>query len=253
MNNIEEITGILEFLKRNNIENVGFTPIDNTNISVPKEFYPKAILKEAQSIICYALPIPKGVLYADSHDELLFWRFSSIMYRNLDNISNLLSIFLENQGFISTPINSCFPWKMHNREFWGLLPLIYWAEQAGLGKITKCGLLGNPKFGTRILLGGVITSKPFKKSETIHQQICPEDCFKCIEICPVKAIDSTGKVNHDLCMRKANKNPLLTLLMKDTELRESIDFETIINTVGVEDNASYVCMECLKVCPLNQS
>ncbi len=251
MNN-NEAESVADFFKRNNIELFGFSPINEDYFSVPSEFSPKMILKEAQSIICFGLPIPKGILYAKSNKELLFWRYSGIVYRNLDNLANLLCILLENQGFISTPINGCFPWKIYNREFWGLLPLVYWAEQAGIGKITKCGLLGNPKYGTRILLGGVLTSKLLKKSKVIVHPICPEDCFKCIEICPAKAINAIGKVNHDLCMRYANKNPLLNLLMKDADLRSSINFEIIINTVGVEDNSSYECIECLAVCPLNQ-
>ena len=39
--------------------------------------------------------------------------------------------------------------------------------------------------------------------------------------------------------------------MKDKELRKTLDFETIMNTVGIEDHSSYLCLECLKACPLN--
>lgn len=243
---------IADLLRRENVDILGFAQITSEIPSVSEDFSPKKLLKEARSVVIFAIPIPKGVLYSDSHDKLLFWRYCSIMYRTLDSLANSLCSLLEKEGYISTPIYSCFPWKIVNREFWGLLPLVYWAEQAGLGKLTRCGLLINPKYGTRILLGGVLTAKSFKKSERIHEDICLKDCFKCVEACPVKAIDQTGKVNHDLCMRTANKNPILAHLIKDSELRKSIDFETIINTVGVEDNSSYACMECLKVCPLNR-
>jgi epoxyqueuosine reductase QueG len=247
-----ETDEIIAFLKENDIEIFGFTTVNNVIPSIPEDFSPQKMLKEAQSIICYAIPIPKGIIYSASHEKLLFWRYSSIAYRNLDNIANTLSILLEKQGHISTPINSCFPWKIVNREFWGLLSLVYWSEKAAIGKITKCGLLINPRYGTRILLGGVLTSKPIKQSEEIEQEICPYDCFKCIEACPAKAISQEGKVNHDLCMRTANQNPILAHIIKDKDLRKEIDFETIINTIGVEDHASYSCIECLKACPLNR-
>jgi epoxyqueuosine reductase QueG len=243
---------IEEFLKKKDIEIFGFANVNDSKYSVPEDFSPKNTLKDANSIICYAVPIPKGVIYSESNDNLLFWRYSAIAYRNLDNISNSLSIFLEDQGYISTPINGCFPWKVVNREYWGLLPLVYWADQAGLGKLTKCGLLGNMKYGTRLLIGGVLTSKSFNNSELIKEEICPEDCFKCVEICPVKAIDQKGKVNHDLCMRTANKNPIMSLIMNDSELRKTFDFEAIMNTVGVDDHSTYECIECLKACPLNK-
>lgn len=242
---------IIEFLKRKDINILGFATIKDIIPLIPDVLSPKKKLKDANSAICYAIPIPKGVLYSDYNNKLQFWRYSNISYRNLDNVSNFLSLFLEEHGYISTPINSSFPMKIINREYWGYLPLVYLAEQAGLGKITKCGLLGNPKYGTRILLGGVFTSKNFKKSEIIQQEICPTDCFECINNCPFNAIDQTGKVNHSLCMRKANINPIMTHLIKEKELTKSIDFETILNTVGVEDHAIYICFNCLHTCPLN--
>ena len=248
----KDILEIGEFLNKRDVEIIGFADTKKSKYLVPEDFTPKSILKDGRSIICYALPIPKGVIYSKSNDNLLFWRYCAIAYRNLDNITNSLSLLLEDQGYISTPINGCFPWKIVNREYWGLLPLVYWAEQAGLGKLTKCGLLGNTKYGTRLLIGGVLTSKPFKNSEIIKEEICPEDCLKCVEICPVKAIDQSGKVNHDLCMRTANHNPIMSLIIKDNELRKSLDFEKIMNTVGVDDHSIYECLECIKACPLNQ-
>jgi len=52
-------------------------------------------------------------------------------------------------------------------------------------------------------------------------------------------------------MRTANKNPIMSLIMKDSELRKTFNFEDIMNTVGVDDHSTYECIECLKACPLN--
>lgn len=241
---------VINYLKQKDIDIVGFASIEHDLHS--GEFSSLDLLEDAKSIICFATPIPKGILYSKSNDTLLFWRYSSMIYRKLDTIATDLSLLLEENNYVSTPIYGCFPWKIVKREFKGLLSLVYWAERAGLGLLTKCGLLANPKYGTRFLIGGIITSKQFENTKKTQHELCPEGCVKCVDICPVKAIDQTGKVNHDLCMRSANKNPLMTLLLKDIELRETVDFETIINTVGVEDNASYGCIKCLKACPLNK-
>ena len=249
--NFNEPVDITKFLRKKGTDIIGYTSVKNNIPSIPEDFTPSKILNQARSIVCYAFPIPKGVIFANSQSTLVYWRYCNMMYRSIDAIANSLCVYLEDDGYLSTPIYSCYPWKINDREFWGLTSLVYWGEKAGLGKLTRSGLLGHPKYGTRILLGGVITSKSIVPSKLIQTEICPSDCMECINACPAKAIDKTGKVNHNLCIRKANSNPLMTHLLKDEELRKTVNFETIMNTVGIEDHSSYLCLECLKSCPLN--
>jgi epoxyqueuosine reductase QueG len=136
-------------------------------------------------------------------------------------------------------------------EFWGIMPLIYWAQEAGLGKLTKCGLLAHPRYGTRILLGGVITTLRLEPSEQTDFQGCPTACRKCVDACPAGAIGETGKVHHNQCIRTSGANPLLSHLLRDAGTRDKFDFETIVNTVSVDDHGAYTCFKCLEVCPLN--
>ncbi len=220
--------------------------------SVPEEFSPQIILKKAQSVICYGVPIPKGILYAEKNDLALYWRYCNMTYRFLDTISNKLCWFLEEEGHGATPVYGCYPWKMVDREFWGLLPLVYWAEKAGLGTLTKSGLLGNHVYGTRMLLGGVITTVELAPTKKVSEELCPSDCFECIKVCPVHAIRETGKLDHSTCIRHAHENPLLHHLVTDEEVKEKFSFETLVNTVGVDDHGTYLCNLCMKVCPLNK-
>ena len=243
---------VIEFLEKKEISIIGFASTEDDLYQIPVEFSPQALLVEANTVICFGVPIPKGVIYTKSNDNLVYWRYCNMMYRSIDTTVNSLCLFLENAGYISTPIYSCYPWKIVNRDFWGLIPLVYWAEKAGLGRLTKSGLIGHPKYGTRILLGGVITSNYLTPSPRIQEEICPRDCIECINSCPVKAIDSSGKVDHNLCIRNANTNPLMSQLLKNPEMRKNVDFETIMNTIGVDDHSYYLCLECLKRCPLNQ-
>ncbi|MFB0562398.1 MAG: hypothetical protein ACETWM_14430 [Candidatus Lokiarchaeia archaeon] len=220
--------------------------------SVPEDFSPQTVLNGAKSIICFGVPIPKGIIYASENSLALYWRYCNMMYRSLDTISNRLCLILEEKGYPSVPIYGCYPWKIVKREFWGHLPLVYWAEQAGLGKLTKCGLLANHDYGTRILLGGVVTTMDLVPTEKRVGEICPPDCFDCVKVCPVSAIAKSGKVDHNLCMSYANSNPLLLHLIEDQSWREKFSFVTLMNTVGVDDHSSYSCFECLKACPLNK-
>ena len=218
---------------------------------VPDDFSPKTILREAKSIICYGVVIPKGIIYANNNDLALYWRYCNMVYRSVDMVSNQLCLLLEEKSYFATPIYGCYPWKLVDHEFWGVLPLVYWAEQAGLGTLTKCGLLANPTHGSRILLGGVLTTLDLKPTQKVCDDLCPPDCLDCIEACPVNAINKMGKVDHNLCIRYSGANPLMALVLGDRNVKEKFSFETIVNTVGVDDHGSYLCLECLKSCPLN--
>jgi len=220
--------------------------------TVPEDFSPQTILKGAKSIICYGVPIPKGIIYADNNDLALYWRYCNMLYRSLDMASNRLCLLLEEKGNLASPVYGCYPWKIVDQEFWGLLPLVYWAEHAGLGKLTRCGLLASPAYGTRILLASVITTADLEPNEKLDDELCPSGCLDCIEACPVEAIGETGKVDHNLCIRYSGANPLMAHLLRDEKMKERFSFETIVNTVGVDDHGSYLCFKCLKVCPLNK-
>lgn len=241
---------IKDFLIKERISMVGIASLCHLP-SVPDTFSPQRVLKNAASVICYGVPIPKGIMYADAYGDLLYWRYCNMTYRFLDVVSNNLCLLLEKEA-VSVPVYGCYPWKIVYREFWGLIPLVYWAEQAGLGTLTKCGLLGTPEYGTRTLLGGVITTAELKPTNPLNEGFCPADCFKCIQACPVQAIDKSGKVDHNRCIRHANENPLLHNLLLHDELKEKYSFETLVNTVGVDDHGTYTCLECMRVCPFNR-
>ncbi len=243
---------ISNFLRNEGVSILGVAAVKQLP-STPDGFSPQTLLEGARSIICYGVQIPKGIVYAKSNSLTLFWRYCNTQYRSLDSVSNRLCLFLEEKKCSATPIYSCFPWKIVNREFWGHLPLVYWAEEAGLGRLAKCGLLVTPQYGTRILLGGVITNKKLEPDEKLSQDICPSNCFDCIDVCPANAIERTGKVDHNLCIRYSGSNPLLALVLGNQEIGKNYPFETLLNTIAVDDHATYSCIECLKACPLNNS
>jgi epoxyqueuosine reductase len=249
---VDAITNlILDFLNARGIRLVGAARATQIE-SVPEDFAPQSILRSARTVICYAVPIPKGVVYAERNSLELFWRYSNMVYRTLDSTTNQLCVNLEESGHLASPVYGCFPWKLAERQFWGAIPLVHWAEQASLGRLTKCGLLANPEYGTRILLGAVITSAQLEPSAELAGDPCPPGCHDCIDACPVNAISESGKVDHDICIRYSGANPLLAHLLADPNIKQKFSFETILNTVGVDDHGTYTCNNCMKVCPLNQ-
>jgi epoxyqueuosine reductase len=244
-------SAIRELLSSGEVRATGIAPV-NRIASVPDDFSAEAVLEGAKSVLCYSVPIPMGILSANRNALALHWRYCNMAYRFLDTLSNRLCLLLEDKGHRSVPINSCFPWKIVGGEFWGIMPLIYWAQEAGLGKLTRSGLLAHPRYGTRILLGGVITTLGLEPSGKSESQGCPTACRKCVDACPVGAIGETGKIHHQQCIRASGANPLLSHLLRDGATKDKFDFETIVNTVSVDDHGAYTCFKCLEVCPLNE-
>jgi epoxyqueuosine reductase len=219
---------------------------------IPAQFSPRSYLKDCRSVLCYAVPIPKGILHAPTDSSLFFWRFSNMTYRLLDTVSNEICTLIEAHGHLAAPIYSCFPWKDCGKQFYGLMPLTYLAQECGIGKLTRSGLVGNARFGTRLLLGGVITSAALEKTAKASEQLCPSDCFLCREACPPGAIEQNGRVDHSLCIRHSGANPLLAHLLADREIKAKFGFDTLLNSAGVDDHGMYTCSKCLEVCPLNR-
>jgi epoxyqueuosine reductase QueG len=219
--------------------------------SVPGDFSPRSILGNVASVVCYGVPIPGGVIHAERDAPALYWRYCNMTYRLLDTATNRLCLLIEQKGHLAAPIYGCFPWRVSGNKYWGLLPLVYWAEETGLGRLTRCGLAANPTYGTRMLFGGVVTTMELKPTGKIRKEPCPEGCFDCSEACPVGAIAKTGKVDQNLCIRRSGANPLLSHLLRDREAKEKFPMETLLNTVAVDDHGSYTCFKCLEACPLN--
>ena len=219
---------------------------------IPEQFSPAHILKNSRSVLCFAVPIPKGILHSENHSSLLFWRFCNITYRSLDAVSNEICAILEARGYHAVPIYSCFPWKVYENKFHGLLPLPHWAQECGIGKITRCGLLGNARFGTRLLLGGIITSAVLETTPEAPADPCPPDCSLCREACTVNAIEKGGRVDHHACIRHSGANPLLAHLLADKGIKAKFGFDMLLNTVSVDDHGMYTCSRCIEVCPLNR-
>lgn len=242
------IERIGDFLRRNGILLFG-TGKPYPPEEPPAPFPPRGTVKQA--VVCYAVPVPQGILHAEADFPLLFWRFSNMTYRFLDMVSNRLCWLIEEQGYRTVPIYSCFPWKVAGTKFRGLLSLAHAAQQCGLGKITRSGLVGNVSYGTRMLLGGVLTAAALPATESRDGPHCPPDCFLCQDSCPVHAISRDGKVDHQACIRRSGINPLLGQLLGTRTNRDKYGFETLLNSAGVDDHAMYTCSECLRACPRN--
>ncbi len=110
-----------------------------------------------------------------------------------------------------------------------------WAEEAGIGWIGKHSNIINPKIGSWMFIGHLLSTEDLEADEP-SKSICGE-CEQCIEACPTKAIEEPFIVNSNNCLAYH------TLENRDQKLPINI-----INKMG---NWIAGCDICQEVCPWN--
>jgi epoxyqueuosine reductase QueG len=174
-----------------------------------------------------------------------------MLYRHIDVVALDAAASLEAQGHRSLPLFTSFPQYTERPRYLGAAQLVPIAVAAGLGALAKCGLLLSPLYGLRLLVGGVLTTAKLSLPNRQPPMVCPTDCWKCIEACPVHAISRSGPVDHERCLRHSVRNPLLIEHIRNEALRTEYGFDLLLNTLGAEDHAMYTCIACVRACPKN--
>ena len=62
------------------------------------------------------------------------------------------------------------------------------AAQAGIGWFGKNDVIVTERYGPRVRLSAVLIDEAFTYGQPITVGRCPEDCTKCVDICPCKAL-----------------------------------------------------------------
>jgi len=140
---------------------------------------------------------------------------------NLDMTAARIAAVIQDEGFRAMPIpaSQLVDWKAQTAH----LSHKMIALRAGMGWIGRNNLLVHPQWGSKIRITTILTDIPLKTDSPIERD-CGE-CKKCIEICPVKAInDSHKNWNKEACLTK---------------------LQYYAKNYGVGQN---ICGLCLKVC-----
>jgi len=97
---IEEITNLLI---RNNIPVFGSIEARSLE-KEPPGYRPSDMLSSAQSILCFGLPVPKGILKSGERSEWMYWRAANVYYRNIDAVLMRACSIIEEKGEIAVPV-----------------------------------------------------------------------------------------------------------------------------------------------------
>ena len=78
----------------------------------------------------------------------------------------------------------------------------YAATRAGIGWFGRNDVIITERYGPRVRLSAVLINATFTYGEPITESRCPEDCHRCVEICPCKALKDVrwdaGKLREEI-------------------------------------------------------
>lgn len=215
----------------------------------PEGHRPIDILEGARSVVVFGRQIQRGIMTTTSYAPQIISRSYITAYAFLDELSARLANFLEDEGYYSVATPCFLPLQLGpgGPPGWGLLSLKHAAVEGGLGVFAKNGLMINPKYGTRLRLGAVVTRAKLEPSPKLVGKICAEGCKLCFEACTAGAFDDEGVFQKVVCRRRCIQHAS-SPLAQDPSLAGKL--ELYVNTMLY--NYQVECFECLKVCPKNR-
>ncbi len=98
---------IMEDLKKlftqNNVSIFGTTNASSLE-NEPSGYRPSDMLTSAKSILCFGIPVPKGVFRSGERSEWMYWRAANVYYRNIDIVLTKAAAMIEEEGEIAVPV-----------------------------------------------------------------------------------------------------------------------------------------------------
>jgi len=163
----------------------------------PDGFKPADVLPECLSVIVLGSTFSPDVLngiaeYSASRNAML---------TAMTDMAKKVAKRIKADGYKTTAISAAGgKWVEADgrKEQFGHISLKHAAEIAGLGVIGKNYLLTNPQYGNLLWFSAVLTDAELIPDEKRQYDICGK-CNKCVEACPVGALDDLSSFGKKGC------------------------------------------------------
>jgi epoxyqueuosine reductase QueG len=215
---------------------------------------PDDLLPGTKSLICFGLAVPRGVYSMPTYRLETAWRSQNLYYRRLDTLSVRFAALLEENGAKAVPIYGCMPLGMNQKGVVvGYLNQMRMGEVTGIGVIGKNGLLLNSRFGSRLMLVGVLTTAalPEMRYPDTDEPGCSTDCRICADACPVNAIMPDKKqVKIMRCLGYTAQTHFMSrpkfLLLRAFNPQAAARYMSL---TSFDEHTFHICSKCVALCP----
>jgi epoxyqueuosine reductase len=177
----------------------GFANV-NRFVDFEKGFSPVDIYNDCKSVLVFGLALPHGL--SKISPRLIYEHYNELSCPTVDSIAfQVAKIIKRKYECFAVPIPCDDPvgaWDDETKTAHGLLSMKHAAVMAGIGFMGKNTLLTNEQFGNQLTIGAVLLSLDLP-SDDLCPNLCIPTCHKCIDNCPVHAINNDGTVTQKLC------------------------------------------------------
>ena len=161
-------------------------------------FKPTDVLPECQSVIVLGAAFPREVLSNIAE----YTACRNAMLTKMTGMAKEVAKRIKADGYKSKAISGAGgKWVDEGngrKEQFGYISLKHAAELAGLGVIGKNYLLTNPQYGNLLWFSAVLTDADLIPDKKVQYTIC-DNCNKCVEMCPSKALDNLALFGKKGC------------------------------------------------------
>lgn len=166
-------------------------------VLAPDGFKPTDVLPECRSVIVLGAAFSPEAM----NDIAAYTTSRNAMLIYMTDMAKVVAKRIKADGYKTKAVSAAGgKWVDGDgrKEQFGYISLKHAAEIAGLGVIGKNYLLTNPQYGNLLWFSAVLTSAELIPDEKMQFTIC-EHCSKCVEACPVGALDDLTSFGKKGC------------------------------------------------------
>lgn len=167
-------------------------------VLAPDGFKPTDVLPECLSVIVLGTTFSSEVL----NDVERYSTSRNVMLTAMTDMAKVVAKRIKADGYKTKAISAAGgKWVDGDgrKEQFGYISLKHAAEIAGLGVIGKNYLLTNPQYGNLLWLSAVLTDAELVPDEKAQFTTMCSNCNKCVESCPVGALDDLSSFGKKGC------------------------------------------------------